>query len=208
MTRRPYIKICGITNKNDALFAAQLKVWALGFVFADSPRRVSKETVRDIVDALPADIMTVGVFVNEKRDVIQDIVEECGLTIAQLHGQESPAFCDTIAEFAKTMKAFHIRDTDSLKGIDRYRVDFYLLDAYSETAAGGTGRTCDWQLARTAKARVSTLVLSGGLNPDNILDAVKAVEPYAVDVSSGVEASPGKKDKALLEKFVLNVRGV
>jgi phosphoribosylanthranilate isomerase len=208
MSARPLIKICGITNKKDAELAASLGVWALGFIFAKSPRGVTVDTVKEIVATLPPTLMKVGVFVNEEQAVIRTIVRECNLTIVQLHGDETPAYCTAIKSFAKTMKAFRIRDASSITAMDSYDTDFYLLDTYADDAYGGTGTTFNWDIARKAKERRSTIVLSGGLTPDNVAAAVTKVEPFAVDVASGVESSVGKKDETLLKRFVANVNTV
>ena len=205
---KPLIKICGITDLGDALYAAKLNVWALGFVFADSPRRISMEAAKDIVTQLPPYIARVGVFINENITNIKRIVNFCKLDIAQLHGEEPPKDCHVIGTFAKVMKAFRIKDEDSLHRISDYSVDLYLLDTYSNKAYGGTGRRFDWDLAAKAKECAGKIVLSGGLNPGNIVEAVKKVEPYAVDISSGVEKAPGKKDKSLIEKLVFKIENL
>jgi phosphoribosylanthranilate isomerase len=208
MSAKPLIKICGITNKEDAHCAATLGVWALGFVFADSPRRIAVETAREIAVTLPSTIATVGVFVNEEQAVIRNIVKDCNLDIIQLHGEETPAYCTAIKAFAKTMKAFRIRDAGSLKDMSSYDVDFYLLDAYADHAYGGTGTTFNWDIACKAKEYRTAIVLSGGLNPDNVAAAITKVHPLAVDVASGVESSVGKKDKTLMQRFVSNVNNL
>lgn len=205
---KPLIKICGITNMEDALFAAELNVWALGFVFAQSPRRISMEVAKDIIKHLPPYITRVGVFVNDNIANIEKIVNFCKLDIVQLHGDETPKDCLDIKAFAKVMKAFRIKDEDSLREISNYDVALYLLDTYSNEVYGGTGKTFNWDLVTEAKRYVEKIVLSGGLSLENIIEAIKKVEPYAVDISSGVEASPGKKDKDLIKNLVFKVRNL
>jgi len=201
MTR---IKICGITNKKDALEAAHLGVDALGFVFAESPRRVIPRMVQEIVELLPPFISRVGVFVNEEREKVKEIAARCHLTTLQFHGEESPAWCEGFKE--KTVKAFSIKDEDILETIPEYEVDAYLLDSYSPSRYGGTGKTFDWDIARRIKKSGVPVILSGGLDPDNVKEAIERVRPYAVDVGSGVEAEEGKKDTEKLEDFVRKVR--
>lgn len=203
---KPLIKICGITNLEDALFASKLDVWALGFVFADSPRKVSKDVVKNIVEKLPPYISKVGVFVDEHIDIIKSAVESCKLDMVQLHGDESPGDCESIRRFTKVIKALRVKSEDSLKRLPVYKVDLYLLDTYSEEFHGGTGKAFNWDLAVKAKKFGKNIMLAGGLNPENIADAVQKVNPYAVDVSSGVEETPGRKNKVLMEKLVLKVK--
>jgi phosphoribosylanthranilate isomerase len=200
MTR---IKICGITNLDDALQAVACGVDALGFVFYDkSPRCVRRETVREIISGLPPLVTTVGLFVNAKSQIIHDTAEFCGLDRVQLHGDESPADC--FLPPLRVIKALRVRDAQSLEGADLYPVDL-LLDAWSGHAYGGTGHSFDWQLARELAAR-RPIILAGGLNPENVAEAVATIKPYAVDVSSGVEQSPGKKDHEKVAEFICRVR--
>ncbi|TKJ48165.1 N-(5'-phosphoribosyl)anthranilate isomerase [Candidatus Aerophobetes bacterium Ae_b3a] len=200
------IKICGITNKEDAGWAVDLKVDALGFIFADSPRRVKPEIVQEIIKLLPPFISSVGVFVNEDREKVEEITESCGLTTLQFHGQESPSYCEGFKQ--KIVKAFRIKDKSVLKKAAQYqgKIDAYLLDAYSPFAYGGTGKTFDWHIAKEIKKFGLPIILSGGLNPENIREAISEVEPYGVDVSSGVEERPGKKNLKKLKNFVRIVR--
>lgn len=201
MTR---IKICGITNKEDALEAAHLGVDALGFVFAESPRRVIPSMVQEIVELLPPFISRVGVFVNEERGKVKEIAARCHLTSLQFHGEEPPSYCEGFRE--KTVKAFSIKDEAILDTIPEYEVDAYLLDSYSPSRYGGTGNTFDWDIARKIKKFGVPIILSGGLDPDNVKEAIERVRPYAVDVGSGVEVEEGKKDTEKLEDFVRKVR--
>ncbi len=200
------IKICGITNKEDALWAVNLKVDALGFIFADSPRRVSPEIVQAIIELLPPFISSVGVFVNEDREKVKEIAENCGLTTLQFHGQESSSYCKEFKQ--KVVKTFRVKDKSVLEKAVQYqdKVDGYLLDTYSPSKYGGTGKTFDWSIAKEIKEFGLPTILSGGLNSENIKEAISEVEPYAVDVSSGVEERPGKKSLEKLIDFVRIVR--
>ncbi len=200
------IKICGITNKEDALWAINLKVDALGFIFADSPRRVKPEIVQGIIELLPPFISSVGVFVNEDRKKVEEITESCGLTTLQFHGEESPSYCEGFKQ--KIVKALRIENKDILEKAVQYKdkVDAYLLDTYSPSKYGGTGKTFDWCIAKEIKEFGLPIILSGGLNPENIREAISEVEPYGIDVSSGVEERPGKKNMEKLINFVRIVR--
>ncbi len=195
------VKICGITSLEDALFALEAGADALGFVFwEESQRAISVEKVSEIIRGLPPFVTTVGVFVNEGADVINAIVSETGLDAVQLHGGEPPELCREIN--SRVIKAFRVKGKKLLgQGIDKYRLSAYLLDTYADDAAGGTGKTFDWAAAKSAK-KYGRIILSGGLNPDNVRDAIKAAGPYAVDVSSGVEKSPGIKDMKKLSSFI------
>ncbi|SPD76321.1 N-(5'-phosphoribosyl)anthranilate isomerase [uncultured Desulfobacterium sp.] len=202
------VKICGITNIEDALKAVELGIDALGFIFAKSPRKVEPEKAAGIIRSLPLFIKTVGVFVNEEPNRIRQIVDLCGLDIIQFHGDEPP---EVLAEFApRAIKAFRLKDESSLEPIKSYqgKVRATLLDTYSDNKFGGTGKTFDWGLAIKAKAFGIPLILSGGLSPDNIQEAIRAVQPYAVDVNSGVEEGPGKKDHILMTQLMENIRRV
>jgi len=199
------IKICGITNIEDALFAVEAGVDALGFIFAKkSPRLVDKKIVKTIIKLLPPLVPTVGVFVDEPLDMVQDTVEYCGLDIIQLHGNESPEYCSRINR--RVIKAFRIQSAVSLLALSEYQVSGYLLDTFVEGAEGGTGKQFDWSLARDAK-KYGRIILAGGLNPKNVAEAIVQVKPYGVDVSSGVEVLPRKKDRARMVEFVRKVRG-
>ena len=219
------IKICGITNKRDAIAAAGLSIDMMGFVFYNGSKRyVEPKIVRDIANELPPFIAKVGVFVNLDKNKVLEIAEECALDMLQFHGDETPDYCAGFSAAKiggslpdrqagafggkgpyKIMKAFRIKDGGSLKGINDYDVDFYMLDAYSEKSKGGTGKSFDWKIIESFEF-LKPVILSGGLTPDNVRDAIEKLSPYGVDVSSGVEASPGKKDITLMKKFVENVR--
>ena len=200
------IKICGLTNLEDARLSLELGADLLGFVFAKSPRMVTAEKAHEIVEQLPGTARKAGVFVNEKVDIVRETAEHCGLDVLQFHGEESPDYCVSFMPRRKVFKAFRLKDEESLAAIRRYRVDGYLLDSFVEGAHGGTGKTFDWQLAREAMKLCEAVILSGGLNCDNIGEAVKKVYPWMVDVSSGVEAKPGKKDPGKLKRFIEMVR--
>ena len=193
------VKICGITDIGDALLATEYGADALGFAFAPSPRQVTIEQAREIIDHLPPFITKVGVFVNHPLDRVREIMTLCSLDIAQLHGSENPEYCQSL--FPKVIKSFRVKEEATLEYLPRYKVNAYLLDAYQADLKGGTGHSFDWAIAQKAK-EYGLIVLSGGLNPDNVQKAVTMVRPYAVDVSSGVEAEPGKKDGAKLYSFI------
>lgn len=202
------IKICGITNMEDAIICAERGVDVLGFIFYDkSPRYVEPKTVFQIRKRLPPFITTVGVFVNSSIEAVKSVLAETNVDCVQFHGDESPGFCDGVYEFAdkKVIKAFRIRERLDIQKLGNYNVDAYLLDTYREGVPGGTGETFDWNLAAEAKSN-RRIILSGGLTPENISRAIKLVRPYAVDVSSGVEAKAGKKDSDKLKKFIDQVR--
>jgi phosphoribosylanthranilate isomerase len=194
------VKICGITSVDDAIVAVDAGADALGFVFfARSPRNILTEEAAGIIRQLPPLVQTVGLFVNEDADVVNRIADECGLDIVQLHGDETPAYCDGIRR--RVLKAFRVQNLQSLETMGNYRVAGYLLDAWKKDAYGGTGHTFDWELAKGAAAH-GPLVLAGGLDPGNVAEAVRRVRPYAVDVSSGVESAPGKKDRQKVQEFI------
>jgi phosphoribosylanthranilate isomerase len=200
------VKICGITNIEDALCAADAGADALGFVFyAKSPRCIAPEQAAEIIRELPPFILTVGLFVNAGSDFVNAIAGSCNLDRIQLHGEETPSFCDRIAR--PVIKAFRVKDAASLEAMQDYRAAGYLLDAYSPDAHGGTGLTFNWELARFA-ARYGRIILAGGLTPDNVHRAITVTRPYAVDISSGVEASPGRKDPAKVREFISRAKGV
>jgi len=199
------IKICGITNLADAQIAVAAGADAAGFIFYEkSPRFVSVETAAEISRQLPPHVLRVGVFVNASEEFIFGAISAAGLTMLQFHGDEPPEFC---AQFGvMSMKAFRIRDTESLKKIPKYQTDAYLLDAFSPSAYGGTGETFNWNLAAEAKKFGKPVFISGGLTPENVANAIRTTNPFGVDVSSGVESSPGKKDPAKIRAFVAAVR--
>jgi len=195
------IKICGITNLEDALLAADLGANALGFIFyAKSPRCVAPEAAREIIRQLPPFVLSVGVFVDEEAAVVRDLAARVGLDWVQLHGAETPEYCRSLGR--RVLKGFRIQDEESLKELKEYQgaVQAFLLDTYKKGQTGGTGATFDWDLARQARD-YGPIVLAGGLTPANVVQAIKTAQPQAVDVASGVEAAPGKKDPKKLRAF-------
>jgi phosphoribosylanthranilate isomerase len=195
------VKICGITNTPDALAAAQAGADALGFVFYEgSPRYLTTAAAATIIHELPPAIVKVGLFVNATEEAVQRAIAECGLNLLQFHGDESPDYCVKFG--LMSMKAFRVRDAASLKVLPDYRTDAWLLDAYVPGQYGGTGDTFNWDLAVEAQRLGRPIFLAGGLTPENVGAAVKKVRPCAVDVSSGVESAPGKKDHAKVAAFI------
>ena len=200
------VKICGITNYQDAAMAVQLGADALGFVFAPSPRRISPEKAREIICAIPPFVQTVGVFVNERPDAIRRIIRLCGLDLIQFHGDEPPGVCGDFMPHA--IKAFRVREESVLESIIPYhrKTRAVLFDTYSGERRGGTGKTFDWDLAVMGKSAGIPIILSGGLTPANVERAISRVNPFAVDVNSGIEARPGKKDYLLMEEMMEKIR--
>ncbi|NOY53675.1 MAG: phosphoribosylanthranilate isomerase [Deltaproteobacteria bacterium] len=197
---RTRIKICGITNLDDALFAVEAGADALGFVFhSGSPRRIDAESVRAIVRHLPPFATVVGVFVDEKIETVREIARYCDLDLCQLHGDESPEFCEWCER--RVIKAFRIRDRSFLEEMKRYDVSGFLLDAWHPDRYGGTGEAADRTLAQEAAGK-ERVILAGGLTPENVGEAIARVRPYGVDVSSGVEVSPGQKDRDKVRRFI------
>jgi phosphoribosylanthranilate isomerase len=198
------VKVCGITCLEDARAAVAAGADALGFVFAEgSLRRAAPEAVAAIAAALPPFIATVGVFVDQPAAHIAELARRCGLQWVQLHGAEGPEVARALA--LPVIRAVRVRDRDSLRGLAAYPARAFLLDTFLEGRAGGTGRTFPWELALGAKA-AGPLILSGGLTPENVAEAVRRVRPYAVDASSGLESVPGRKDRRKLEEFIAHVR--
>lgn len=198
------VKICGITSLEDALEAIDAGADALGFVFySASPRHILPEQAADIIRRLPPFVQTVGLFVNEELSIVNTTADRCGLDIVQLHGDETPEYCESVRR--RVIKAFRVRDINSLDSLAQYSVSGCLLDAWSPTAPGGTGQTFNWDIAAAASAQ-RPIILAGGLIPDNVAEAVRRVRPYAVDVSSGVESSPGRKDTDKVRKFIIQAR--
>jgi phosphoribosylanthranilate isomerase len=200
------VKICGITNVEDGLAAAEAGADALGFIFYEqSPRFVPIEKAATVIQALPPMIVKVGVFVDAEEEVIYRAIRECGLNLLQFHGSESPEFC---VQFGlMSMKAFQVREAQSLAHVADFKTDAWLLDAYSPDKLGGTGERFNWDLAIEARKLGRPIFLAGGLTPENVGEAVRHVDPYAVDVSSGVEASPGKKDHGKVKAFIEAAKG-
>jgi phosphoribosylanthranilate isomerase len=197
------VKICGVADPADARRVADLGAWALGMIFWErSPRACTLATGETIGAELQRRLELVGVFVNATLDEVAYAADRCGLTIVQLHGDEGPAYCREVARRtgAKVMKAVRVRDAAQLHDLQRFHTDYHLLDAYSPRSPGGTGESFDWELARKHPG-TPPVVLSGGLTPDNVGEAIERARPFAVDVASGTEAEPGRKDPAKLEAF-------
>lgn len=199
------VKVCGITNVADARAAVKAGADALGFIFAESPRRVTPAAVKRISKAVPADVEKIGVFVNEKPAVVRRVAKACGLAAVQLHGDESPADVRALKKL-HVLKAFRVDGRFDASVLKHYgAAKAFLFDTKAEGVYGGTGKTFDWKVLKRAGAK-RPVVLSGGLNPKNVARAVRTVRPFAVDVSSGVERSPGKKDHRLVKEFVRNAK--
>ena len=201
------IKICGITNLEDALLAAELGADALGFIFyPPSPRAIAPDAARAIIAQLPPLVTTVGVFVDEDAATVKELAAQVGLDWLQLHGKETPEYCRGLGR--RIIKVFRIQDENSLSGLAAYRevVQGLLLDTYKKGQVGGTGETFNWDLAREAR-QYGPIILAGGLTPANVVRAIAAAQPQAVVVASGVEARPGKKDPEKLKAFFAAVKG-
>ncbi len=202
------VKICGITNLEDALYAQEAGADFLGFIFAESPRRIEPEKAKEIIGRLSEGVKIAALFANERKEVVYDIVGALSrVDFLQFHGDETPEYCGHFCG-KKIIKAFRVKNEESINRIQNFNnVNFVLLDSYSEKAYGGTGKGFSLDLALKAKEFNIPIFLSGGLNPDNVKDAIEKVMPFCVDVSSGVEKSPGKKDHALVRRFINNVKG-
>jgi phosphoribosylanthranilate isomerase len=201
------VKICGITNAADALAAVEAGADALGFMFYEpSPRHVAIRQAAEIIRELPPFIMRAGVFVDAPEDTVMRAIGDCGLTLLQFHGQEPPEYCTLFG--LMSMKAFRMRDAESVRALQNYPTDAWLLDAFVADKLGGTGEKFNWDLAIEAKKLGRPIFLAGGLTPGNVAEAVRSVHPFAVDVSSGVEASPGKKDHAKVRDFIAAAKSV
>ncbi|HYG21801.1 MAG TPA: phosphoribosylanthranilate isomerase [Verrucomicrobiae bacterium] len=200
------VKICGITSAADAFAAAEAGADAIGLMFYEkSPRYVCVSEAAAIVRNLPPFVLKVGVFVDPPEDLVFQAITECGLNVVQFHGNESPEFCVQFG--VMSIKAFRVRDADSLKQLADYPTDAWLLDAFSEKSIGGTGEQFNWDLALQAKQWGRLIFLAGGLTPKNVGDAVTRVQPFAVDVSSGVESAPGVKDHVKVREFIRAAKG-
>lgn len=198
------VKICGITNLEDAEAAVRFGADALGFVFyRKSPRYIDPREAGGIIRALPPFVTKVGVFVNETLDEVRRAREEASLDRVQLHGDETPEYCEKTG--SGVIKAFRIRVRADIEELALYDVSAFLLDTYREDTPGGTGETFNWEIAVEASSE-RRIILSGGLNAENVAMAIKTVRPYAVDVSSGVESAPGKKDLEKMKKFIDEAR--
>jgi phosphoribosylanthranilate isomerase len=204
------VKFCGITTVDDARAAVSLDAWAVGMIFwPHSPRAVDPGVAIEIAAAVKRKAEAVGVFVNATLDEIAGTADAVGLTMIQLHGDEGPVFCSEVARRTgcKVIKAARIRDRADIQAVRAFKTDFHLLDSYVAGQPGGTGETFSWELLRTHHAKVP-VILSGGLTPENVAEAIEIAQPFAVDVASGVESSPGIKDHVKLESFAHAVAGV
>jgi len=204
----PKVKVCGITCPEDAQMAVQLGADALGFIFAPSPRQISPKRALEITKTVPPFVKTVGVFVNESPAFVREIMAFCGLDLIQFHGEESPEVCNGFMPCA--IKAFRVREGSVLPLIRPYKgsIRAVLLDTFSHERHGGTGQIFDWDIAVTAKGMHIPVILSGGLNPSNIRDAIWRVGPFAVDVNSGIEKRPGKKDPDLMAELMERIKAL
>jgi phosphoribosylanthranilate isomerase len=204
------VKICGVSDPADARLVADLGAWALGMVFwPQSPRACSVDVAEEIGGELHRRLELTGVFVNATLDDVAATADRCRLTLLQLHGDEGPAYCREAARRtgAKVMKAAHVHDAAQVHDLRRFYTDFHLLDAHSPRAPGGTGESFDWELALLHPRR-PPVVLAGGLTPDNVARAIESTRPFGVDVASGTESEPGRKDPAKLEAFFAAVEEV
>ena len=205
------IKVCGVTRLEDALCAAAAGVDALGFIFyPKSPRFIAPEEARQIIEQLPPFIDTVGVFVDREREEAEEIIRYCRLGYAQLHGQESPKYCERLLRFVspcQVIKAFRVGPHTTAEEFEPYTpfAKAFLLDTYDKELAGGTGRSFDWSLIDMLRL-ARPYILAGGLDAGNIGAALRAGNARGVDVNSGVESSPGIKDQRLIREFVTTVR--
>jgi len=203
MTRRTWIKMCGMTRVEDALAAADAGADAVGFVFTESPRRIEPRAARAIGRALPPHILRFGVFADEAPATIGHVIEEAGLDRVQLYGFEEAMVREVVG--IRMVKAFRVADDSVLAELRSWHPDFFFLDTWSPGTAGGTGRTFDWAVAKRAM-EIGQLVLAGGLDDGNVARAIREVRPFGVDVSSGIEDAPGRKSPEKIRAFVAAVR--
>ena len=204
----PKIKFCGLTNLGDAEQAVVSGAWAIGLIFyPGSKRRCTLEAAAEMAATLRRRVQVVGVFVNATLDEIAGTADAVALSMVQLHGDEGPVFCGEVARRTgcKVIKAARVRSGADIRALSAFHTDFHLLDSYSPAMPGGTGETFAWELARGHRGRVP-MILSGGLTPGNVAAAISATRPFAVDVASGVEISPGRKDHDKLHAFAAAVR--
>ena len=195
------VKICGVTNVADALAAAGAGADMIGLMFYEgSPRHVTIAAAAEISRALPPFVLRVGVFVNPEEALVTRAIADCNLSLLQFHGDETSEFCTQFG--LMSVKALRVRDAESLLSLENFQTDAFLLDAHSKSGLGGTGEKFNWDLAVAAQKFGKPIFLAGGLTPENVADAVRQVRPFAVDVSSGVESAPGKKDTAKVRAFI------
>jgi phosphoribosylanthranilate isomerase len=201
------VKICGINNLEDALVAVEAGADALGFNFyRRSPRYISPESARQIIERLPDSVLSVGVFVNEgEPEQVAHMADAAGLKAVQLHGDEPPQYCRALRS-RYVIKAVRVDDDFKPESVKEYETDAILLDAFAGEARGGTGRMVDWSIARKVGKLVPQLFLAGGLSPENVSEAIAAVQPYGVDACSRLESAPGRKDQERVRNFIKAVR--
>jgi phosphoribosylanthranilate isomerase len=199
------VKICGLTGVADAVAAADAGADMIGLMFYEkSPRHISLALAAEISRAVSPFVLKVGVFVNPDEALVSRAIAECGLSVLQFHGDEPSEFCTQFG--LMSLKAIRVQNAESLSALQNFQTDAFLLDAYSKSGLGGTGEKFNWDLALAAQKFGKPIFLAGGLTPENVADAVKQVRPFAVDVSSGVESAPGKKDAAKVRAFIQAVR--
>jgi len=199
------VKICGITNAKDAEMAVEAGADALGFIFvAGTPRYIDPDAAREIVKDLPPLVSPVGVFADHPIEEIERVIDRCGFRTVQLHGSEAPEYCRRLA--VSVIKTFRVRSGGPPPPFEAYRVHAFLLDTFVEGKLGGTGKTFPLEVVSSAKG-FGRVIIAGGLNPKNVAQVIREVHPYAVDVSSGVESKPGRKDPQKLRDFIACVRG-
>ncbi len=199
------VKICGITSELDAQRASKAGAWAVGFIFhKKSPRFISPFKAKKIIDSLPPFITPVGVFVNHNAGAMRDIITHTGLRAVQLHGDEDHHFAHRLKRYnVKIIKVFRVGENFDPKVVEPFKVDAFMFDTFDQYNYGGTGKTFDWNFLKTVKAAHDVpIILSGGLNTQNVIEAVNELKPYAVDVNSGVEEAPGKKDAKKMKDFI------
>lgn len=199
----PKIKICGITTKEQAIEISSFNIHALGFVlYPPSPRYIDPESLSKITKVLPPFIKSVGVVVNETLESLNEIWEKAGLDLIQLSGDENPEYCQVLSKQGiRWLKAHRVKSNEDLASIEDFPGDYVLLDAWSDKEYGGTGKTLDWELLNKSEIK-KQIILAGGLKPENVREAIKAANPYAIDVSSGVEELPGVKSIAKVKKLL------
>ncbi len=203
---KPKVKICGITNMDDALHSVWCDADILGFVFfKQSKRYIEPQKAKEIIEILPPFVFKVGLFVNENISKVKKIAKYCKLDFVQLHGDENIGYLNKLKDL-RLIKAIRLKDETHLRQLDNLPCELLLFDSYCELEFGGTGRAFNWSLAKEIKKLKKPYIISGGLTPHNVKKAVKKFLPYAVDVSSGVEKKPGKKDKVLIKEFIKNAK--
>ena len=200
------VKICGITNLKDAKCCVEAGADFLGFVFYKKSKRYLRPlSVKKIIEKLPKTVLKVGVFVNQTPAEVKKIAEICSLDLLQFHGDESPDYLKSF-KACKTIKAFRLKERFSVTELKRYRQTLFLFDTFKKEAFGGTGEAFDWDLLKPLKKMKTPFLVSGGLTPKNVGELISHIQPFAVDVSSGVEKAPGKKDKKLIKNFINAVK--